>query len=295
MKKLGIIVAALLLMASCAQQQNYDATGTFETKVVTVSAESSGKIMSFAVEEGQRVSANETVGLIDTVQLSLQRQQLQRQQESILKNKPDVGKQVAALRRQIAVQEKELARVEALVKDDAVPKKQYDDIQAQIGILQSQLNATLSSLGSSSASIESNATAIELQMQQIDDRLAKCQIASPIHGVVLAKYAEAGELAVQGKPLMKVADLDKMYLRAYFTSDQLSKVSLGQKVTVVADFGGGERYEYEGTVTWIATESEFTPKNIQTRNSRANLVYAAKIAVKNDGKLKIGLYGEVRF
>lgn len=288
-------MAALSLMASCAQQQNYDATGTFEAKVVTVSAESSGKIMSFAVEEGQRVSANETVGLIDTVQLSLQRQQLQRQQESILKNKPDVGKQVAALRRQIAVQEKELARVEALVKDDAVPKKQYDDIQAQIGILQSQLNATLSSLGSSSASIESNATAIELQMQQIDDRLAKCQIASPIHGVVLAKYAEAGELAVQGKPLMKVADLDKMYLRAYFTSDQLSKVSLGQKVTVVADFGGGERYEYEGTVTWIATESEFTPKNIQTRNSRANLVYAAKIAVKNDGKLKIGLYGEVRF
>ena len=153
---------------------------------------------------------------------------------------------------------------------------------------------TWSSLQSGNAGIEQNAAAMEWQIKLLDDRIAKSVIRSPIDGTVLVKYIEPGEMAVAGRPLMKVADLNHMYLRAYFTSDQLAHVQLGQKVMVIADFGGDEQMEYEGTVSWIASESEFTPKNIQTRSSRANLVYAAKIAVQNDGKLKIGLYGEVK-
>ena len=166
--------------------------------------------------------------------------------------------------------------------------------QTQLTVLRNQLDATLSTLSTSNASIDGNAAAMEWQIKQIDNGLQNSRIFSPIDGTVLVKYVEQGEMAAAGRPIMKVADLDNMYLRAYFTSDQLSKVKIGQKVTVIADFGGDEQYEYEGTVSWISAESEFTPKSIQTRNSRANLVYATKIAVKNDGRLKIGLYGEVK-
>ena len=149
-------------------------------------------------------------------------------------------------------------------------------------------------MNNNAAAIDENASSIELQIAQIDDRLAKCRIASPVTGTVLAKYAETGELAAAGRPLMKVADLKRLYLRAYFTSDQLAGLQLGQEVTVTADFGGDARYDYRGRITWIAAESEFTPKTIQTRETRANLVYAVKIAVENDGRLKIGVAGEVR-
>lgn len=157
-----------------------------------------------------------------------------------------------------------------------------------------QLDALLSTLKNNTSSIDENASAIDLQIAQVEDRLSKCRIVSPIDGSVLVKYSEAGELAATGKPLMKVADMDRLYLRAYFTSDQLSDLSVGQEVTVVADFGGDKQREYPGRITWIASECEFTPKSIQTRDTRANLVYAVKIAVENDGLLKIGLYGEVR-
>ena len=180
-----------------------------------------------------------------------------------------------------------------MLNDGAATQKQYDDIETQIRILDSQLFATLSTLDKNTSTINSNAEALEAQIAALADRIVKCRIASPIDGTVLVKYAEAGELAAIGKPLMKIADLDNMYLRAYFTSNQLSNLELGNEVTVTADFGGDERYDYVGRITWISPESEFTPKSIQTKDSRANLVYAVKIAVKNDGRLKIGLSGNV--
>ncbi len=207
--------------------------------------------------------------------------------------RPDISKQASSLREQIAKQQTERRRVESLLRDGAATAKQLDDIDAQLRVLNGQLDALLSTLENNTLSIDENSSAIELQIAQIEDRLAKCRIASPIGGTVLAKYAEAGELASVGKPLMKVADLEHMHLRAYFTSDQLAGLELGQRVTVTADFGGEQQVDYPGRIVWIASESEFTPKTIQTRDSRANLVYAVKIAVENDGKLKIGLYGEV--
>ena len=283
----------LLILAGCSRSESFDATGTFEATEVTVSAEAPGRILAFDVNEGDRIAQGQTVGTIDTVQLYLQKMQLERQIASVRSNRPDISKQVTALREQIAQQEAERTRIKRLLDDGAATTKQLDDIDASLKILNGQLEATLSTLRNNTASIDENSSSIELQIAQIEDRLAKCRIVSPVTGTVLAKYAETGELASTGRPLMKVADLDHIYLRAYFTSEQLAALQLGQEVTVTADFGADEKYEYPGHIIWIASESEFTPKNIQTRNTRANLVYAVKIAVENDGRLKIGLYGEV--
>ena len=294
MKRIWCYGLLSLLSVGCGNRDDFDATGTFEVTEVTVSAEANGRILCFDVEEGDSVEAAVPVGAIDTVQLYLQKLQLERQVASARSSRPDVRKQATALREQIAQQQTERRRVENLLKDGAATTKQLDDIDAQLKILQGQLDALLSTLHNNLASIDENSSAIELQIAQIEDKLSKCRIVSPVGGTVLAKYAEAGELAAVGRPLMKVADLGQVYLRAYFTSEQLSSLRLGQQVTVTADFGGDERIDYPGRITWIASESEFTPKSIQTRNSRANLVYAVKIAVKNDGRLKLGLYGEVK-
>lgn len=288
-----VYIAAVVLAASCGTEAEFDAQGTFEATEVVVSSEATGRILNFEVEEGMAIEANQMVGAIDSVQLHLQRKQLVAQQSALLGSRPDVKKQVAALREQIAKQNEELRRVENMLKDGAATKKQKDDIEAQIKILERQLDATLSTLDKNTSTINNNSAALEAQIAALDDRISKCRIISPIGGTVLVKYAEAGELATVGKPLMKIADLDNIYLRAYFTSDQLAKVNLGDEVKVVADFGGEERYDYTGRVAWISSESEFTPKTIQTKDSRANLVYAVKIAVENDGRLKIGLAGEV--
>ncbi len=288
-----VYIAAVVLAASCGTEAEFDAQGTFEATEVVVSSEATGRILNFEVEEGMAVEANQMVGAIDSVQLHLQRKQLVAQQSALLGSRPDVKKQVAALREQIAKQNEELRRVENMLKDGAATKKQKDDIEAQIKILERQLDATLSTLDKNTSTINNNSAALEAQIAALDDRISKCRIISPVGGTVLVKYAEAGELASVGKPLMKIADLDNIYLRAYFTSDQLAKVNLGDEVKVVADFGGEERYDYTGRVAWISSESEFTPKTIQTKDSRANLVYAVKIAVENDGRLKIGLAGEV--
>ena len=288
-----VYIAAVVLAASCGTEAEFDAQGTFEATEVVVSSEATGRILNFEVEEGMAVEANQMVGAIDSVQLHLQRKQLVAQQSALLGSRPDVKKQVAALREQIAKQNEELRRVENMLKDGAATKKQKDDIEAQIKILESQLDATLSTLDKNTLTINNNLAALEAQIAALDDRISKCRIISPIGGTVLVKYAEAGELASVGKPLMKIADLKNIYLRAYFTSDQLANIRLGDEVKVVADFGGEERYDYTGRVAWISSESEFTPKTIQTKDSRANLVYAVKIAVENDGRLKIGLAGEV--
>ena len=294
MKRIFICCTLPLLAAACVRNGDFDATGTFEATEVVVSAEAAGRILRFDAEEGDRLEAGRQVGAIDTVQLYLQKLQLERQRASVVSNRPDIAKQVASLREQIAKQQTERRRVENLLRDGAATTKQLDDIDAQIKVLDGQLEAQLSTLRNNAASIDENSSSIELQIARIEDQLAKCRIASPVAGTVLAKYSQAGELASVGRPLMKVADLDRIYLRAYFTSDQLAALKLGQEVTVTADFGGDSRIDYPGRIVWIASESEFTPKTIQTRDSRANLVYAVKIAVENDGRLKIGLYGEVK-
>lgn len=286
-------IAVAMLAVSCGSKPPYDAQGTFEATEVVVSSEAAGRILRFDVEEGMPVTSGTTVGSIDSLQLCLQRKQLAAQLSALLGSRPDIKAQAASLREQIAKQQTERTRVQNMLRDGAATQKQLDDIEAQIRVLESQLTATLSTLGKNTATINDNAAALEAQVAALDDRIAKCRIISPVSGTVLVKYAEAGELAAVGKPLMKIADLNDIYLRAYFTSDQLSRIRLGDKVRVVADFGGDERYDYEGRIAWIASESEFTPKTIQTKDSRANLVYAVKIAVHNDGRLKIGLAGEV--
>ena len=292
MKKI-IILASAILLCACAEKHEFDATGTFEATEITICAGHTGEILAFTAQEGDKIQTNEVVGIIDTMQLHLQREILRQQQAALLSSRPDIQTQVAALREQISVNEHEVNRLRKLQEGGAATGKQLDDAQAQLSILRSQLDATLQTLNANSQTIDNNALALDLQIRQIEDQMQKCRISAPCEGTVLVKYAEPGEMAVAGKPLMKVADLDNVYLRAYFTSEQLSKIQLGQQVKVIADFGGEEQVEYEGHITWIASESEFTPKGIQTRNSRANLVYTVKIAVKNDGRIKTGLYGEV--
>ena len=294
MKKTFIYGVAAILLASCQSKPEYDATGIFEATTVTVSAETNGKILSLGISEGDSIKAGQCVALIDTTMLALQYKQLRSQQSSTESSSPDIAAQAASLRSQIAHQQNECARISRLLADGAATQKQSDDANAALRTLRAQLDALLSSLGKSRTSISDNAVAIQYQMAQINEQVFKSSIHSPITGTVLSKYAEAGEFASPGRPLFKVANLNDIYLRSYFTANQLAGLKIGQKVTVIADFGGEEQYEYPGIITWIAQESEFTPKSIQTQDSRANLVYAVKIAVKNDGRLKLGQYGEVR-
>ncbi len=293
MKRIVYIVAAMLAV-SCGRDAEFDAQGTFEATEVIISSEAAGRILSFDIEEGMTINAGEQLAVIDSVQLHLQRSQLEAQLSALLSSRPDVQTQVASLREQIATLKVEQRRIENMLSDGAATEKQKDDIDAQIRILESQLSATLSTLNTNTSTINSNAEAIRVQILALDDRIAKCRAVSPISGTVLVKYAQEGELATVGRPLVKIADLNNIYLRAYFTSDQLARIKLGDEVTIIADFGGEERYNYVGRVAWISAESEFTPKTIQTKDSRANLVYAVKIAVENDGRLKIGLAGEVK-
>lgn len=294
MKTTFIYGIAAILLASCQSKPDYDATGIFEATTVTVSAETSGKILSFDISEGDSIMANQRAALIDTTLLVLQYKQLQSQQLSTENSLPDIAAQAASLRSQIAHQQNECERISRLLADGAATQKQSDDANASLHTLRAQLEGLLSTLGKNRSSISDNAVALQYQKEQIEEQIFKSSILAPITGTVLSKYAEAGEFASPGRPLFKVANLNDIYLRGYFTANQLAYLKIGQKVTVIADFGGEEQYEYPGTITWIAQESEFTPKSIQTQDSRANLVYAVKIAVKNDGRLKLGQYGEVR-
>ena len=294
MKNVYILFAGASLLASCSSKPDYDATGIFEATTVTVSAETTGKILSISAEEGDSVTADSRIALIDTTTLSLQRLQIMTEQQATDSSSPDITAQVASLRTQIGHWQNETDRQERLLADGATTRKQLDDARTQLRTLRDQLSAQLSTLGKNRSSISDNAIALQYRREQVEDQINRSKIISPINGTVLIKYAEPGEFATPGKPLLKLADLNDIYLRSYFTASQLADLKIGQKVTVVADFGADERYDYPGTITWIAEESEFTPKSIQTNDSRANLVYAVKIAVKNDGRLKLGQYGEVR-
>jgi len=295
MKHATILSAlAFIILTSCEKTPEFAASGNFEATDVTISAGTAGKILEFNIVEGDSVRENQQVALIDTTLLHYQRQQLLFQHSASGVSRPDLTLQLAALHHELEKQQHERDRIKNLLAEGAATPKQLDDINAAINVLKDRIAAQESTLRNNIASINESGSAIQSQIRRITAQIADCHLTTPITGTVLTKYCEAGEYVVPGKPLLKIADLSKIYLRAYFTSAQLADIKPGQQVTVIANFGGDKLYEYPGTITWIASESEFTPKNIQTQDSRSDLVYAVKIAVKNDGRLKIGGYGNVR-
>ena len=296
MKKLITMASAALLLAACGNsEKEYDATGTFEATETTVSAEQNGTLLTFAINEGDEIEAESEVGLIDTTQTWLKLQQARATQEVYQSQKPDMEKQTSATRQQLAKAQAEQQRYKELVADGAAPSKMLDDATNQVQVLQRQLAAQLSSLSTSTNALSKQMAATEVQIDQLRDQLHKCHIKAPLKGTVLEKYAERGEFVAIGKPLFKMADMEQVYIRAYVTSAQLQSIRTGQQVKVFADYGDGKKQEYDGTISWISSRSEFTPKTILTDDERADLVYAVKVRVKNDGFIKIGMYGEVKF
>lgn len=301
MKLIGIhvmLAAGVLFFLSCNKDQdNYDASGSFEAEETIISAEASGALKAFNIEEGQMLEAGQIVGYIDSVQLHLKKKQLEAQLAALLSKKPDISIQLSALQQRLKAAEKEQVRMVNLVQGDAATPKQLDDINAQVTVLKKQIEAQRSSLTIANKGINKEAVPLQLQVEQLEDALGKCRIVNPIQGTVLTKYAEAHEVVANGKPLYKIADLSGIILRAYVTANQLTQIRLNQKVTVWTDEGNGKAnfHKSEGVITWISDQAEFTPKTVQTKDERANLVYAIKIKVKNDGLYKIGMYGEVSF
>ncbi|MDR2971193.1 MAG: HlyD family efflux transporter periplasmic adaptor subunit [Bacteroidales bacterium] len=296
MKFLTHFTCLILLLSACSSNhKNHDASGMFEATEVIVSAEATGKILALNITEGQVVDVSQLLGIIDTTQLFFQKMQLQQSKKQVGARKQDLPTQLASLEEQLAYQQREKIRVEKLITAKAGNTKQLDDINAQIIIIEKQIAAMKENLEKNNQSVTDNTGLVDAQIAAINDQLSKAYIKSPISGTVLLKYAEAGEVTTMGRPLFKVADLEHLYLRAYLTASQLTQIQLNQHVKIYSDFGEKERREYEGIITWISSEAEFTPKTIQTKEERANLVYAIKILVKNDGYLKIGMYGEVKF
>jgi len=293
--KAFIYILPFILLLSCNSEENLrDATGVFEATEILVSAEASGKLLSFMVNEGDQLQKGDVVGQIDSTQLYLNKLQIEANQLALLSSRPDMQSQLNAIEKEIEKAEFEKERIEKLLKGDVATQKQLDDVNAQLEVLQANYEAKKRALQIQTEAIDAQSAAMEAQKDLIDDQLDRSSIQSPINGSVLVKYAEEGELTAIGKPLFKVADLEKMILKAYVTSDQLALIKTGQEVQVLAEFGKEELREYLGVITWISSKSEFTPKTIQTQDERANLVYAIKIAVPNDGDLKIGMYAGLK-
>ncbi|MDP1725928.1 MAG: efflux RND transporter periplasmic adaptor subunit [Bacteroidota bacterium] len=291
-----IIPITLILLLSCNKNKNtYDASGTFEAVETIVSSEATGILKQFNISEGNVLKAGETIGIIDSTQLYLKKKQLIAQIKTTLSQKPDIDKQLAIMKTQLKALETEQKRVSNLLKADAATQKQMDDINAQVDLIKKQMEAHQSTLGISTESINQQTLPLYVQIEQINDQLAKCIVRNPLNGTVLTKYAEANEMAISGKPLYKIADLSSITLRAYISGAQLASIKLNQQVSVLIDEPDGTFKEYKGIVEWISNKAEFTPKTIQTKDERANLVYAIKIRVKNDGFLKIGMYADVKF
>lgn len=288
--------SSLLLLGSCkSDKASFDASGSFEAEEILISSEVNGTIKELTIEEGQTLKAGQYIGYIDSVQLYLKKKQLEAQIDAVLSKRPDVAVQLAALKEQLKTAEKEQKRISNLVKADAATTKQLDDINASIELIKKQTEAQRSSLDISSEGIGKETVPLGVQVEQVNDQLRKCRIINPINGTVLSKYANANETAVQGRPLYKIADLSTIILRAYITGDQLPRLKLNQQVTVHTDDGEGGFKQAQGRVSWISDKAEFTPKTIQTKDERANMVYAIKVTVKNDGSYKIGMYGELKF
>lgn len=305
-----IPLAALLFLMSCGNKNGkFDATGTFEADEVIVSSELAGKITSFSVEEGQTIPKDSIVAVVDAANLSLQKEQVEANIQALSEKTADVSPQVRLLENQLAVQQSQLnnllheqARVQNLLKQDAATGKQLDDITAQVdvaqknlAVTQQQINVQRSNVATQNRGIMSEGKPLEKRIAQLDDQLKRATILNPVNGTIITKYAEQGEITAAGKALYKIADLSTMTLRAYITGTQISQVKLGQVVKVLVDDGADKYKELPGTIVWIADKAEFTPKTIQTKEERANLVYAIKVKVKNDGYLKIGMYGEIKF
>jgi HlyD family secretion protein len=305
-----IPLAALLFLMSCGNKNGkFDATGTFEADEVIVSSELAGKITSFSVEEGQTIPKDSIVAVVDAANISLQKEQVEANIQALSEKTADVSPQVRLLENQLAVQQSQLnnllheqARVQNLLKQDAATGKQLDDITAQVdvaqknlAVTQQQINVQRSNVATQNRGIMSEGRPLEKRIAQLDDQLKRATILNPVNGTIITKYAEQGEITAAGKALYKIADLSTMTLRAYITGTQISQVKLGQVVKVLVDDGADKYKELPGTIVWIADKAEFTPKTIQTKEERANLVYAIKVKVKNDGYLKIGMYGEIKF
>jgi HlyD family secretion protein len=291
-----ILLVTCFFVTACNNSNNhFDASGSFEAEETIISSEAAGVIEQFDVNEGQTVQAGQFIGYVDSTQLFLKRKQLEAQIKAVLSAKPDVSTQLAALKEQLKTAEREQQRYANLRKEGAGTQKQMDDISAQVEVLKKQIAAQQSVLGISSQNISEQTAPLKVQIDQLNDQLAKCRIMNPVNGTVLTKYAEAKEVTAPGKPLYKMADLSIIFLRAYITGSQLSQIKLEQKVKVLTDDGAGKYKEHQGIISWISDKAEFTPKTIQTREERANLVYAIRIKVANDGSLKIGMYGEVKF
>lgn len=285
----------MALLSGCGKNSGtYDASGVFESTEIIVSAKVSGEIKEFNILEGDNLASHATVGYIDTTQLYLKKKQLESSIRSLDSRQANVPKQMASILQQIATQERELIRAENLLRSNAGNQKQVDDITAQLNVLKKELAAQQDNLRNNNSSLSEEANSLQLQIDQLDDQIRNAIIHSPAAGTVLSKYAEAGEFASAGKPLFKVSDISTMYLRAYITAGQLTSVKIGQAVTVYADRGESDRQAYDGVISWIADKAEFTPKTIQTRDERANLVYAIKVKVVNDGFIKRGMYGELK-
>jgi HlyD family secretion protein len=288
--------ALMLLWNGCRTgASEFDATGTFEAREVIVSAEAAGRILVLTVEEGQELAKGARVGTIDSTQLYLTLRQLRESQRAVLAGRPDTRTQMDATRREIESTKVEQHRIENLVKADVATQKQLDDVNAKLRVLEARLSAQQSSLSVTHSTLNEQSNAISAQIALIQDQLRKCTLTNPVSGTVLTQYAMQDEVTGPGKPLYKIADLSLLTLRAYVSGAQLPSLKLGQAVKVFVDADAGSYKEYGGTVTWIADKAEFTPKTIQTKEERANLVYAVKINVPNDGYLKIGMYGEVKF
>ena len=295
MQKIYVLAGVALMMVACGgNEKAYDATGTFEATETTVYAEQSGALLTFSVNEGDMIEAGKEVGLIDTTQTWLKIQQMAATKEVYQSQKPDMERQIAATRQQLSKAQQDEQRYRELVADGAAPSKMLDDASSQVKVLQKQLDAQISSLGTSTRSLDKQTVAANVQIEQLRDMLRKCHIVTPTKGTVLEKYVERGEFVAIGKPLFKIADTEQMFMRAYVTSAQLQNIKIGQKVKVFADYGDEQKKAYDGTVSWISSRSEFTPKTILTDDERADLVYAVKVAIKNDGYVKIGMYGELK-
>lgn len=289
-------IGLAMVLASCGdKEQKNDATGVFEATETTIAAEQSGTLMAFGVCEGDEIAAGKEVGLIDTTQIWLKIKQMGATKQVYQSQKPDMEVQIAVTRQQLDKAKQEQQRYKELVSDGAAPSKMLDDATSQVELLEKQLKAQVSTLNTQLSTLNSQLSTTDVQVSQLMDQLRKCHVIAPVKGIVLEKYVEKGEFVAIGKPLFKMADTKSMFIRAYVTSAQLKNIRVGQKAKVFADYGNGQKKEYEGVVSWISSRSEFTPKTILTDDERADQVYALKVAVKNDGYIKIGMYGEVQF
>ncbi|MEO1050538.1 MAG: HlyD family efflux transporter periplasmic adaptor subunit [Bacteroidota bacterium] len=293
---LAVALFTSLFLWSCSNgDHEFDATGTFEADETIISAAAAGKLLAFDLDEGQIISEDQYLGYIDTIQMHLSKRQLEAQIVAVLSRKPDVSAQLAALNEQLKASKVEKTRIENLLKSDAATPKQYDDIKAQIDLINGNITALRTSLVNNTNSLDKEVGPLKAQILQTQDQITKSQIINPVKGTVLSVYAEPFEHVGMGQPLYRIADLDELTLKAYVSGDQFAHLKLNQQVQVYTDDGNGGYRSTTGTVYWISEKAEFTPKSVQTKNERANKVYAIKVRVKNDGTYKIGMYGELTF